>query len=395
MDERIKRIRELLSQIETHIKKAAAVAAEKDFDPEAAAAELDKAAELQKQVDVLQRLVDAEKAAVPEPKAEEKEAEVNGFKIMAKLIRGRALTSKELKAIAISEEDAAELEKSPQSLISGTNATHGENYLCPQDVVLQIREIRKTYIQARDYITVEPTTALSGSVNFGTDPNAGLVAFDDGDTLDDNSAPDISKKTFTIKFYGAFIPVSQILEDAEKANLVSYLNRWFVKRAVITENTKIFTVLKAGYNSGTPKAITGADGLRSSINTDLDPSCLIGGFILTNQSGFDCLDKEVDGEGRHVLQQDFTNPAIFRFRGMPVVPFPDAILANIDSTHFPIFYGDTKAGAIMKLYKNLLMATSAHVNFTKAQTLLRVIEGFDVISADTSAYIYGSLTASA
>lgn len=395
MNETIKRIRALQLEIDGHLKKATEYAGGDNPDMEKAASELDQASEKQKQVDVLNRIVEAEKQHIPADEVKAADETVNGFKIMAKLLRGRALTSKELKAIAISEEDAAELEKSASSLISGTNATHGENYLCPQDVDLQIREIRKTYIQARNYITVETTTALSGSINFGTDPNAGLVAFDDGDTLDDNSAPDFSKKTFTIKFYGAFIPVSQILEDAEKANLISFLNRWFVKRAVISENTKIFTVLKAGYNSGTPKAITGADGLRSSINKDLDPSCLVGGFILTNQSGFDCLDQEVDGEGRHALQQDFTNPGIFRFRGMPVVAFPDATLANIDSTHFPIFYGDTKAGAIMKLYKSLLMATSAHANFTKAQTLLRVIEGFDVISADTSAYIYGSLTASA
>ena len=356
-------------------------------DTEKAAELLDQLDKLEKELATLERYENRKKAAVP---AEDKAApaNVNGFAIMAKMLRGQRLTEEELAAVALDE-------KSAQQLVSGTNAANGENYLCPDDVDLAIRELRKTYVQARDYITVEPTSALTGKINFGSDPNTGLVAFDDGDALDDNYAPTFTQKTFTIKFYGAFIPVSQILEGAERANLISYLNRWFVKRAIISENTKIFTVLKAGYNSGTPKAITGIAGLKSAINKDLDPSCLIGGVIITNQDGYDCLDSEVDGEGRPVLQPDITNPSVKRLKGLPVIAFPTALLANVSSGHFPVIFGDLKAAAIMKLYKNMLIATSGHAAFTKAQNIIRVMEGFDVIAADTSAYIYGSMTATA
>lgn len=388
MDEKIKKMRALMLDIDAHIKKAAELMNSEDKDKaDKAAAEMDAAAELQKQVDVLQRIIDAEKAHVPVPDEKDEPGKVDGFEVMAKLLRGRSLTKAEMDAITIDE-------KSAQQLVTGDNALNGENYLCPEDVDVKIRELRKTYTQARDYITVEPTSYLSGRFPIEAGSTSGLVEFDDGDDLDDNSAPSFGNKTWAIKWYGAFIPVSQILESAERASLISYLNRWFVKRAVITENIKIFATLKAGYNSGTPKAITGADGLRSSINKDLDPSCQKNGFILTNQSGFDCLDKELDGEGRHVLQPDYTEPGTFRFRGMKVVPFTDGELANIDSTHFPVIYGDTKAAAVMKLYKSLLLANSPHANFKKAQTLFRVIEGFDVVSADTTAVIYGSLTAS-
>jgi hypothetical protein len=37
---------------------------------------------------------------------------------------------------------------------------------------------------------------------------------------------------------------------------------------------------------------------------------------------------------------------------------------------------------------------SEHYFFGKNQNCLRVIEGFDVMSTDTGAYIYGSFTAS-
>lgn len=383
-----KKMRELLAKIEQHNQKAQEYLNAETPDTEKAAAELDAADELQKEYDLHERLEKREKAAVPAPTEEEKNDSVNGFGIMAKLLRGQALTEKELELVSIDE-------KSAQQLVSGTNAANGENYLCPDDVNLAIHELRKSYVQARDYITVEPTSALTGSVNFGSDPSVGLVAFDDGDTIDNNYAPTFTKKSFTIKFYGAYIPVSQILEDAQRANLIGFLNRWFVKAAVISENTKIFTVLKAGYNSGTPKAISGIAGLKSSINKDLDPSCLINGVIITNQNGYDCLDSEVDGNGRPVLQPDITNPSIKRLKGMPVVPFPNALLPDVSSNHYPVIYGDLKAGAIMKLYKNLLIATSAHAGFLKAQNIIRVMEGFDVIAADTSAYVYASMTATA
>ena len=67
MDEKIKRIRELMLEQDAILDKANKMAAQKDFDPEAVAAEMEKASELQKQIEVLQKLVDAEKAHVPAP----------------------------------------------------------------------------------------------------------------------------------------------------------------------------------------------------------------------------------------------------------------------------------------------------------------------------------------
>ena len=156
-----------------------------------------------------------------------------------------------------------------------------------------------------------------------------------------------------------------------------------------------FGALKAGYANGTPKAIAGWAALKKSINVDLDPSCLIGGMIVTNQSGFACLDEEVDGNGRPILQENPANRTQKLFQGLPIHVFPDAQLPNIDGTHFPIIYGDTKAGCTFVEHQSLEFALSDQYLFGKNQNCLRVIEGFDVMSTDTSAYIYGSLTASA
>jgi HK97 family phage major capsid protein len=116
--------------------------------------------------------------------------------------------------------------------------------------------------------------------------------------------------------------------------------------------------------------------------------------IVTNQSGFAALDEEEDKDGRPELQPNPTHPTEKLFQGLPVKVFPDAQLPNIDDTHYPVIYGDVKAGATFVEHEDLEFAISEHFLFNKNQNCLRVIEGFDVMSTDTGAYIYGSFTAS-
>ena len=338
---------------------------------------LDKIDALQKEYDLEARMAAKAKAGVP---AEEvaKDTKVDGFNLIAKLMHKKGLTDVEKTA-----------------LLSGTNAANGETYLVPEDVKAEINELRKTYISAKSLVTVETTDALAGSVTYEAGAPAGLADFDDGDAIAEETGISFVLKKFAIAWKGKLIPVSRILLGAAKANLMAYLNRWFVKNAVLSENEKIFAVLKSGYNGGTPKALAGWKALKKSITVDLDPSCLLDGVIVTNQSGFAALDAEEDKDGRPVLQPNPAHPTEKLFQGLPVKVFPDAQLPNIDATHFPVIYGATKAGATFVEHQNLEFAISEHYLFNKNQNCLRVIEGFDVMSTDTTAYIYGSFTATA
>lgn len=335
---------------------------------------LNEADELQKEFDLEARLEATKKTQLPDTAEPVVNQKADGFKAMAKMMSGKALDEGE------------------KALITGSNAVNGENYLIPDDVKAAINELRKSYISAKDIITVEQTDALAGSVNYEKDTVAGLTDFEDGDAIAEG-APEFEKKSFAIKWKGKLIPVSRILKGAEKGDLMGYLNRWFVKNAIVSENADIFAALKEGYNSGVPKAVAGWKGLKKSINADLDPSCKVNGLVVTNQSGFAVLDEEEDNNGRPILQPNPANPTEKLFQGLPVKVYPDAQLPNIDSTHFPVFYGDTKAGATMKEHKSLEFSVSEHFLFNKNQDCMRVVEGYDVMSTDTSAYIYGSFTA--
>ena len=371
-----KKMRELQAQITAKTAEAQSLAAAETKDLDKINGLLDEVDNLQKEFDTEKRLLEASKANVPE--ATPATDKVDGFTLMTKMANKQSLSDVEKTA-----------------LISGTDAKNGENFLVPEDVKVAINELRKTYISARDIVTVETTDSLAGSVNYENGAPAGLTSFDDGEAIAEDAGPNFRKIPFAIRHFGKLIPVSRILLGAEKAGLMGYLNRWFVRNAVLSENTDIFAKLKAGYNGGAPKVVAGWKALKKSINVDLDPSCLVDGVIVTNQSGFAVLDEEEDNNGRPILKENPADPTQKLFQGLPIKVFPDAQLPNIDATHFPMIYGATKAGCTFIEYSGLEFATSEHYNFSKNQNTLRVIEGFDTMSTDTSAYIYGSFTATA
>ncbi len=371
-----KRMRELQAQILELTNEAKGYMEGENKDLEKAEGCLNKAEELQKELDLLGKIENAKKANAADVATEvEGTKKADGFELIVKMMNGKA----------------TEAEKA--ALVTGTDSANGENYLIPEDVKTEINELRKSYVSAKELVTVEPTASLTGSVNYEKGAPAGLVDFDDGDAIAEESSIQFDKIPFTIGFKGKLIPVSRILAKGERAGLMSYLDKWFVKNAIISENADIFATLKAGYNGGTPKAIAGWKALKRSINVDLDPACKINGVIATNQSGFAMLDEEEDANGRPILQPNPANPTEKLFQGLVVKVYPDAQLPNIDATHFPVIYGDTKAGATFKEFESLEFNVSEHFLFNKNQNCLRAIEGYDVMSTDKGAYIYGSLTA--
>jgi HK97 family phage major capsid protein len=363
-----KKMRELLAKIKEKNLQA------RKFQNEGKVAEakqlIDEINDLKMSYENEKALFEMEKKQVPDdPKNATK---ANGFKAMAKIALRKKLTEAE------------------NALVTGTSGTDGENFLVPEDVDTTIRELRKTYKSAKDLVTVVPTSSLTGSFVFEKGVPTGLADFEDGSAITEETNPTFEQKKFQITHKGKIFPISNILLESEKAGLTSYLNNWFVKNSIISENTDIFDKLKDGK---TVKAIKGLDELKSSINKDLDPSALIGAVIVTNQTGFDIMDSETDAVGRPILKEDYANPTQKLFQGLPVVVFPDSQLPNVKTGQAPIFYGNLKAGCYFIDKKGYQFATSTEYKFNMNMTTMRVIESYDVIQADSSTYIYGTITA--
>lgn len=376
-----KKMREIKQKMK--LKLDAVKALNSDTQAEEIAVILDEMDELEKAYALEERVYAQEKALAGEsfdepPSSGEEKA--TGFGTLAKLFRGQELSDVEIGLITPSDDVR-------KAMVTGVNAVNGENYLIPEDVSTEINTLRRTYISAKDLISVFPTESLSGSFVFEGGVPTGLVSFSDGGNVPDGAEPTVEQKKWNIGLYGAFIPVSNILTLAERASLMAYLNVWFIRNAIITENIRIFETLKAGK---TPISLDGVAGLKTSINVDIDPSCKLTGSIVTNQSGFNYLDNQLDGMGRSILQPNPANSTDKVFQDMPVKVFTDALLPDVGGAH-PIFYGNLKDGCWFIEFMSLVIAMSSHSGFRKNQTEIRVIEGFDVLGADKDAYQYGLL----
>lgn len=371
-----KKMRDLLAKIEA--KRVIAQSYMDDGERDKATALLNEIKDLKVDFANEKALFELEQDDVPNEPQPTATNKLDGFKVMAKAVRSpKTLTQVE------------------NVLITGENAESGENYLVPEDVRLAIIELRREFKAAKDLVTVMPTRTLSGSFNFESGTPAGLTDFDEGDettgTIGAGDDPTFIQKPFKIAFKGKLWPVSNILLGAEQAGLMAYLRNWFVKNAIISENIKVFATLKANKEA---KSLVGWQGLKTSINTDLDPSCLINGVIVTNQSGFNILDNELDGNGRPILQENPANKTEKTFQGLPIKVFTDAQLPNTAITGTsPIFYGNLKDGVYFMDYMGYQFAMSDHFYFNKNQKAMRVLEGFDAIQADVGAYVYGVLSA--
>ena len=298
----------------------------------------------------------------------------DGFKAIAKFMKGQKLTEAE-NALIVESDSTSE---------------NGTNYLIPEDVQVAIRELKRSYKSAKNLVNVIPVTTLSGSTNFEKEDDGLLDDFEDGSTLNESNNPKFDKKSWKIKYKGKLIYISNILLGNEKAQLLSYLNKWFVRKAVRTENKDIFDALKFGKTAIECK---GALEIKSKMNLKLDPSCLIGASIVTNQTGFDIMDSEVDKNGRPMLQPNPTDSTKKMFNGYPIEVFSDAELKNISEGKAPMFIGNFVNGCDFMDREKVEFAVSEHFAFDKNQNTMRVMEGYDVVGTDKDSYLFITLTA--
>lgn len=366
-----KKMREILSKIES----LSDIANKKLECHEIKAAEdiISQIEDLEKEYVIAEKLFNKEKSKVEDITQKDiedslKEKKANGFTVLAKL-----LTKKNLSDI----ENAIVIES------DNLENPNGTNYIVPEDVRTEINALKRNFVSAKEIVNVIPVLSLSGSQNFEKEDDGLLLDFTDGGDVGEGTDPKIDKVSWNIKFKGNLIFISNIVLGNEKANLLSYLNKWFVKKAVRTENKDIFKNL---IKEKTQKTVKGLMNLKKTINK-MDPSLKINGYIVTNSSGFAAMDEETDKNGRPMLQLNPSDLTTKMFQSMPIKVFSDSELENIGEK-YPIIVGDTKAGCDFYDRENYDFATSEHYKFNKNQTTLRVMEGYDVQQTDKGAYEY-------
>lgn len=261
--------------------------------------------------------------------------------------------------------------------------------IIPQDIQNDIREQRRSYRAARDLIGHYPTNTLSGTYPVeDTSKMTDLVEFEDGDDLTQSEDPKFKSVSYKIKMRGAFLPISNLLRQVAPTSFIQYISRWWNKKAIMTENKKIFTSLTG---AKTAKTIKGLSGLKTAINKDLDPA-FVDISIIVNQDAYDYLDNLTDANGKPLINPDPMQKDRMLFKGQyPIHMFANRLLPT-KANKAPILIGDfVETADFVELERGLQIASSEHADFKKNRTLMRVVTGYDVTIKDVDAFVNGQI----
>lgn len=270
-----------------------------------------------------------------------------------------------------------QLTEAENALVEKTDADGG--YLVPREQKTQIEELKRTLIPLKQYCRVIPVGTMAGSMPLEVEASETLTDFDEMTEINQSSIT-FGQVSWKLKNKGDIIPISNILLQDEKANLVNYVGRRFAKKAVRTENKDILTLLAAATK------VEGADytSIEKALNIELDPAVSASAIIITDQDGFDYLDKLEDGNGRRLLTTDLKDETVKRFKGRQIVVMPNGSFEKTPSK-LNFFVGDLESYMAFFDREVYEMATSKEAGFTKNATYMRVIERYDVQVVDAKA----------
>lgn len=385
-----KEMRELLNKI--NAKKAEIKALVADGKIEDATSAKEELKDLQKSFDILADLDDddAQKAQqqAQQGTAQTAAGEKNG---LAKQVKAFTNAIKAAwKKTDISPEDKEIL----NAMSEGSDEDGG--LTVPKDIKTKIKELRRSEDALETLVNVEHVTTNSGSRVI--EREADQTPFDNVDEaaeFPDVSTPQFENVDYKIKKKGGILKVTQELLSDTAENIMNYLKKWIAKKAKATRNFMIIAKIKE-ICKGLEVTVTGLDNLKDIFNVMLDPAIALGAVVVTNQSGFNFLDKLKDEKGNYILQKDPTQATKkLLFGEYPVIKLSNKTLQNIDGKA-PIICGDLKEAITIFDRETLTIDISnlAAGMWERDQTGIKVRERLDIQTVDADAVVMGLATVS-
>lgn len=307
------------------------------------------------------------------------------------------------------EPDAKDVEVYKDAISSdvtpGSNSELGIGITIPEDIRTDIIELRRSADNLEQYVNTEGVTTKSGTRNIEVDAES--VPFDNVD--EDKDFPEMDEPKFkqikyAIKKKGGILKITaELLEDTAE-NIMAYINKWIAKKTKATRNAMIIKVMDA-MTKGKEVAVENLDSLKDIFNEELDPAIAEAAIIITNQSGYNYLDKLKDKDGNYILQKDPTlqTKGKLLFGEYPIIKLSKKTLKSekimnsdghtVDGYKHPVYCGDLKS-AITLFDRNVLsidMNDKGAGLWDKDMTGIKVRDRFDVQPVDEAAIIKGQI----
>lgn len=264
----------------------------------------------------------------------------------------------------------------------------------PTDVQTTIHTLVRQFDSLQEYVNVEKVTTTSGSrVYEKWSDITPLTALDTEDgEIPANDDPALYLIKYLIKRYAGISTVTNSLLKDTAENILAWLSKWIAKKVVVTRNTKILAAID-GIKAAQKKDVTDVDGIKDIVNVQLDPAIEATSMFITNQDGFNVLDKVKRSDGSYLLQKDVTSATGYAFLGKPIKKIANRFLPN-KGAKFPLYIGDLKEAVTLYDRENMSLLTTniGGGAFETDTTKVRVIDRFDVQLVDDEAVVLATFT---
>ncbi len=388
-----KELRELLDKINPKKSEVKNLANENKIEEAKAAKK--ELIDLQAKFDVLYDLEDEAKKQI------EDGIENNNSNVISGIVnKGKDVANAFVNAIKAGLTKTPVAEKDMQilknSMKEGTEADGG--LTVPQDIQTSIKELRRSQDALETLVNVEIVSTESGTRVI--EKAADQTPFDNVEEeaeFKEISTPQFAKISYKVKKKGGILKVTRELLQDTAENILGYLRRWIAKKSKATRNALIVNKINEITNSK-EIAIKGLDDLKDIFNVNLDPAIAVTSGILTNQNGFNWLDKLKDSDGKYVLQPNPANLTQKLLFGVyPVTVVSNKVLASkgVGSTgeetawKHPFICGDLKEAITLFDRENMTIEISTEAGdlWSKDQTGIKVRERLDIQAVDSEAIV--------
>ena len=383
-----KEMRELLNKI--NAKKAEIKALVADGKIEDAASAKEELKKLQASFNILADLEDDE-AQQAQQQAAEGNAQTAGNEKNGLAKQIKAFTNA-IKAAWKKTEVTPEDREILNAMSEGSDEDGG--LTVPKDIKTQIKELRRSEDALENLVNVERVTTKSGTRVI--EREADQTPFDNVEEaaeFPEVSTPQFVSIDYKVKKKGGILKVTQELLSDTAENIMGYLKKWIAKKSKATRNFMIIAKIKE-ICAGLEVPVTGLDSLKDIFNVMLDPAIALGSVVVTNQSGFNFLDKLKDEKGNYILLQDPTQATKrLLFGEYPVIRLSNKTLQNVNGKA-PIICGDLKEAITIFDRETLTIDISnlAAGMWEKDQTGIKVRERLDIQTVDADAVVMGLAT---
>lgn len=387
-----KELRELLDKI--NAKKAEVKNLINNDKVEEAKAAKGELVNLQAKFDVLYDLEDEAEEKIKDDIENENVTVISGA-----VNKGKELANAFVNAIKAGLTKKPVAEKDMEILNSMKEGTPEDGGLTvPQDIQTSIKELRRSQDALETLVNVETVSTETGTRVI--EKAADQTPFDNVDEeaeFPDVSTPQFEKISYKVKKKGGILKVTRELLQDTAENILGYLRRWIAKKSKATRNALIVNKINEITNSK-EVAIKDLDGLKDIFNVNLDPAIVVTSGILTNQNGFNWLDKLKDSDAKYVLQSNPTNLTQKLLFGVyPVTVVSNKVLPSkgVGSTgeetawKHPFICGDLKEAITIFDRENMTIEISTEAGdlWGKDQTGIKVRERLDIQAVDSEAIV--------